>query len=85
MIVWNGRGYIIPLIMVLGGVISGRVLPIEQTDLGIALVFFSTGIFGWVEGKKWNGEEPKHYLDQAAGKQVIVKPDHSLFWIKMEY
>lgn len=83
MIVWNGRGYMIPLVFILSAFVG--VMLIEDANLLALAVSLPVGVFCWVKGRKWNNASPKTYRDEATGEQIIVKPNHSLFWIKMQY
>ncbi|MEO9964666.1 MAG: hypothetical protein ABJF11_02685 [Reichenbachiella sp.] len=83
MIVWSGRGYTIPLVFILSAFVG--VVLIEDVNLLALTVSATVGIFSWVKGRKWNNVAPRLYRDEATGEQVVVKPNHSLFWIKMQY
>ncbi|MEM9339101.1 MAG: hypothetical protein AAGA66_10260 [Bacteroidota bacterium] len=85
MIIWSGRGFLAPLVFISTGVLFTFLLPEGQSDLAVSIGFILAGVFSWVMGRKWNGEAPKTYLDQATNQQVVVKPNHTLFWIKIEY
>ncbi len=85
MIIWSGRGFL-PIIFLIGfGAGLSFILPEDQSEMATSIAFIATGIFSWFTGKKWNGAETKKYTDQSTGEIVTVKPNHSLFWIKMEY
>ncbi len=85
MIVWSGRGFltVVVLAVVLFGLTS--FLPKDQNSLSYAISLFASGIFSWIMGKRWNESNQKTYLDKNTGEEVILKPNHSLFWIKMQY
>ncbi|MCK8519974.1 hypothetical protein M0D21_00225 [Aquimarina sp. D1M17] len=85
MIVWSGRGYltVVVLAVILFGLTS--VLPKEQTNLSYAISLFASAIFSWFMGKKWNESNLKTMVDKNTGEEFILKPNHSLFWIKMQY
>jgi len=46
---------------------------------------FISVIFSWVFGKKWNSNNQKILIDKETGKKVLLKGNHSLFWIPMQY
>ena len=83
MIVWSGRGYFSVIVLVLSLFIAFKILPETQKDLGFALSFAVTGIFSWIMGNKWNGAATRTMVDKHTGEEVILKGNHSLFWIKL--
>ena len=85
MIVWSGRGFlsVLILVVVLFGLTS--ILPKEQNNLAYAISLFVTGIFSWFMGKKWNESNQRTMVDKNTGQEITLKPNHSLFWIKMQY
>ncbi len=85
MIVWSGRGFlsVVVLAVVLFGLTS--FLPKEQNNLSYAISLFVAAIFSWIMGKKWNESNQKSLIDKETGEEIILKPNHSLFWIKMQY
>lgn len=85
MIVWTGRGVLSALVLIVVFIIFNSVLPREYRDYGFVLSFFVAAAFSWFFGKKWNEEQSKTFIDKTTGQEVIVSPNHSLFWIKMQY
>jgi hypothetical protein len=47
--------------------------------------FTITGFFSYFMGKKWNTQEGRTFIDKASGQEVTIRPNHSLFWIPMQY
>lgn len=85
MIVWSGRGILSVLVLVVSFVLFTSILPQELGDYGIVVGFFATGAFSWFMGKKWNEADGRTMIDKASGQEVHLTPNHSLFWIKMQY
>lgn len=85
MLVWSGKGILSVLVLIAGVVVFGIILPKEQFDYVLIISLFSAAAFSWFMGKKWNGEEGQIFIDKASGQEVAVRPNHSLFWIKMQY
>ncbi|MGL1886771.1 MAG: hypothetical protein OCD76_09665 [Reichenbachiella sp.] len=85
MIVWSGKGVFSVLVLVLTFVLLVMIMPSGKVDLIFMLSFFVTAAFSWFMGKKWNQQEGKIYVDKETGQEIELKPNHSLFWIKMEY
>lgn len=84
MIVWSGRGFLSVVVLIASFIGLASILPKEQSDYGFILSFFIAGAFSWFVGKKWNTVE-KTLIDEESGEEVIYNPNHSLFWIKMQY
>jgi hypothetical protein len=61
------------------------ILPAEHNDYGFVAACFITGLFSWHLGNKWNNVQRRIFVDEATGQNVIIKGNHSLFWIKMQY
>ncbi|WP_281986616.1 hypothetical protein [Aquimarina aggregata] len=85
MIVWSGRGFLSLIILVIVYVVLLNFIPKEQGDYALVIGLFIAGIFSWIMGKKWNKPEGRTVIDKSTGQEIILKPNHSLFWIKMEY
>lgn len=85
MIIWTGRGILSVLVLVLIILVFSQILPNDYEDFAVILGFLSAGIFSWYFGKKWNNEHSKMLIDKETGKEIELKPNHSLFWIKMQY
>ncbi|WP_109301088.1 hypothetical protein [Aquimarina sp. AU474] len=85
MIVWSGRGFLSVLVLALVLFALTSFLPEEQNNMAFAISLFTSAIFSWFMGKKWNEPNGKTLVDKETGQEVILKPNHSLFWIKMQY
>lgn len=85
MIVWSGRGVLSILVLIASVVLFSAVLPTEQFDFALIAAFLITAAFSWIMGKKWNSKEPQVLIDKATGQELLLEPNHSLFWIKMQY
>jgi hypothetical protein len=83
MIIWKGKGIAV-FLSFLAGVI---VLALFKQGFEISAVagFFTSAITSLYFGKKWNTGEVREFIDKKTGRQVIMRPDHSLFFIKVEY
>jgi hypothetical protein len=85
MIVWSGRGILAVLVLVLSFALFANVFPKEQGDYAFVVAFFIAGAFSWIMGKKWNEENGRAVIDKATGQEIMLKENHSLFWIKLQY
>lgn len=85
MVVWSGRGVLSIIVLVVVFGLSVSILPTESQDWSFVITSLVTGVFSWIFGKKWNEKEGQTVIDKATGQEMILKPNHSLFWIKMQY
>lgn len=82
MIIWSGWGILIPIIAVLGAVLGygiGEALGIEAYGMGLGL-----GLAAFANWAIWRAIDRKGVRvlwDPAVGKEVHIKPKHSLFFI----
>lgn len=85
MIVWSGKGFLSVLVLLVCFALLVSVIPKEQGDYAFVVALFAAGAFSWFMGKKWNEGEARTMVDKETGQEVVYKPNHSLFWINMEY
>ncbi|MDR1371311.1 MAG: hypothetical protein LBJ72_14500 [Dysgonamonadaceae bacterium] len=85
MVIWSGRGIIPVLVFFLFLVVCNFIFPEEHWDYGVVSSLFATGIFCWYFGNKWNNKEQRVLIDEQTGKKFILKNNHSLFWIPVQY
>ncbi len=82
MIIWNGFGILVPLIAIFGAVIGTIVgVAIGQPGAGIGIGLLLAALMNWGIWKLIYPKQPKILVDPATGQQVIIKPNHSLFFI----
>ncbi len=85
MIVWSGKGFLSLVVLIASIVLLTSIFPKEQANYGIIISLLIAGAFSWFMGNKWNEKEGQTLIDKATGEEIILKPNHSLFWIKMQY
>ena len=90
MVIWKGWGIlalIVPVVIMLASQwLSGMLGVSDLSHPGVvALVCFVSAIVVWFVGKKLNGAPEKILLDAESGEEVRIKPQHSLFWIPMQW
>ena len=85
MIIWNGLGFL-PVVFIiifgLGFSASGN-KPISDRDLAYTLFCtgLACGVLGW-----WLRKRPARIvIDKATGKEIELRPSHSLFFIPIIY
>ncbi|UII22326.1 hypothetical protein [Fulvivirga ligni] len=85
MIVWSGRGFLSVLILFLSFALCVSILPKDLSNYAFVVACLAAGAFSWFMGKKWNEQEGQIVIDKATGQEINLKPNHSLFWIKLQY
>ena len=88
MIFWKGYGILVLVIAVaIGATVSFIFSKIGSTeDMGAAIGAIISGIVIWFVGNKFNAsEKSRTMIDKQTGREFIIKPDHTLFFIKMQY
>lgn len=87
MIIWSGKGILSVLVLIATFIGLILLLPAGLIEIGVTLSvsLFVAAAFSWLMGKKWNDQVAQVFIDKASGREVIIKPNHSLFWIKMQY
>lgn len=85
MIVWTGRGFVAILIWVALMIISLELFPREYLHYTAASATFITAACCWFLGNKWNNQNGRTLKDEETGEIFEFKPNHSFFWIKLQY
>lgn len=91
-LVWRGNGVLcafIPLgLMIVMAMLTNAVLgphTTEQSNSWEALALFASAPILWFLGKRWNEVPGRVLVDPTTGQQVILRRQHSMFFIKMQY
>lgn len=85
MIVWSGRGFLIVIVLIATLFTVLGLLPKEYGDYAFVIAAYVAGIFSFVFGTKWNNKKARVLIDEKTGERILVKNNHSLFWIPMQY
>jgi hypothetical protein len=88
MIFWKGYGFLVLVIAVIIGAILSLIFGKigSSEDMGAAIgAIISAGVI-WIVGNKFNAPtKDRIVIDKLTGKEVVLKPNHSLFFIRMQY
>ena len=88
MIIWKGYGFLVLVIAIaIGAIVSLLFANIGSTeDIRAGVGALISGGVIWVVGSRLNASSKKRvFIDKQTGREVLVKPDHSLFFLKMQY
>lgn len=87
MIVWSGYGFL-TVFLGLGGIGAGAALGgtglAEGYGLGLGLVLAAA--LNWFAGTHFNNPaRARELIDSKTGQRVILRRNHTLFWIPMQW
>ena len=93
MIFWRGYGLLgllIPIIVfvllaLIGKFIFGLEEDFSMNKLFLFVYTLVSSISIWKVGKMLNGKKPKVLIDPDTGEEVLLKTNHSLMFINLEY
>ena len=93
MIIWKGAGFIVAVVaflMLLLTELSVEALFKDETyyqrhGWPKLMAFFIAGCIVLLIGKYLNKKEGKILIEKDTGKEVVLKAEHSLFFINVEY
>ena len=84
-LIWEGHGYLAGLIPVINFILFS-LIPLPD-DLFLKGLFISTGVSSyllWIIGKRLNRNNRRRLIDPKTNEEVILKSNHSLFFVKIE-
>ncbi|HEY4108223.1 hypothetical protein [Puia sp.] len=88
MIFWKGLGILALVIAVLVGALFSLLFDKIgwSEDLGAAVGALVSATIIWFTGTRLNSPAKARVLiDKQTGREITVKPNHSLFFIKLQY
>ena len=88
MIIWKGYGFLVLVITVAIGALLSLLFSSmgSSEDTGAAVGAIISGLTIWFVGKKMNApDKARTFIDKESGQELNIKPNHSLFFIKMQY
>ncbi len=93
MVIWSGLGFLVAAITFLLLLIAECVTESLFRDESYyqahgwpkLLAFFLAGAVIWPLGVYLNRKQGKVMIEKETGKEVLIKPNHSFFFIRMEY
>lgn len=93
MIIWKGWGFLVAVIVfftsLVAEIISESVTSNEdyyqEHSFPLSLALLLSGIISGLLGKWLNTRNADVFIEIDTGKEIVVKNNHSLFFIPMEY
>lgn len=93
MVIWSGLGFLGILFLGLGFLSMDSLINKVFADPNYysnnwwpdLLVFIIAGLLSFFLGRYLNNRKGRVLVDKETGQEVIIRPNHSLFFIKLEY
>jgi len=93
LLIWRGAGGLVILIGVLAAVLTNLIASslfqednyFQRHAWAQAAALWGSGVACWFLGRYLHGKPGRVLIDKATGEEVTLKPNHSLFFIKLEY
>lgn len=90
MLIWTGWGILVPfisgtMIVFFNFVLPGWLIPYEYTSYSTVIGILVNSFVLWFLGKRLNRPTGDVYIHKETGQEVVVRPNHSFFFIKIEY
>jgi hypothetical protein len=93
MIIWSGLGILVAVIAFACLIVSELLVENAFHDNDyyqthgwpkLAAMLLAAGLV-WLLGSYLNKKQARRLVDPSTGEDVVLKPNHSLFFIRMEY
>ena len=89
-VIWEGHGYLavlIPIIIFLLYIAIETVFTGSEdlSSLGVIFCLALSSYLLWIIGKRLNRNNRRRLIDPETNEEVILKINHSLFFIKIQY
>jgi uncharacterized membrane protein YfcA len=90
LLIWRGWGIVVVGLFILAALIGGGIGEAASADGRWVAPFFGlflilAGIVTWYLGKRLNRDTTRELVDPKTGQTVVVRRDHSFFFIKVEW
>lgn len=93
MIIWNGKGYLVLVIVFLCSLLTELVVEYFTNDdtfyqtspIPLAAMFLGSGLIIWTIGRNSKRNGKRVLLDKETGEEVELNKKDHLFFIPMEY
>lgn len=93
MVIWSGLGFLVAVVTFLLLLTAEYVTELLFRDESYyqahgwpkLLAFLLAAAVIWPVGAYLNRKQGKVLIEKETGREVVIKPDHSFFFIRMEY
>ena len=92
-VIWKGAGGLVLIFGIVAALLTNVVTSsaFNQNNYfadhawAQAMSLWMAGTACWFLGRYLNSKSGRVLIDKATGQEITIKPDHSLFFIKLEY
>jgi hypothetical protein len=92
MIIWTGWGILVPVVFfavtILFQMLVDGILGPDTYSQAKHFQFFGTSAAAlavWLAGKRMNTKTERRVIDKETGEEMVLKSNHSFFFIPMQY
>ena len=93
MIIWSGFGILVPVIMAVCALLTQLLIDGALHDdkyydthaWPATVAMMVTALFVWLLSRRLSQQPGRRLVDPATGKDVILQPRHSLFFVPLRY
>jgi hypothetical protein len=93
MVIWNGLGFLVAVVAFLLLLLAeygtealyGDESYYQEHGWPKLLALWLAGAVVWPLGAYLNRRQGKVMVEKGTGREVLLKPDHSFFFVRMEY
>lgn len=87
--IWRGYGFLVPIVglAVGGGIVLSlqHLIPEANVYYLQALGLIIAAVALWFIGQKLYSAPNRIFIDQATGEELVIKPTHTFYWIKVHH
>ena len=89
-VIWEGHGYLVALIPIIILILYIAIETVftgseDLSSLGLIFCLALSSYLLWIIGKRLNRNNRRRLIDPETNEEVILKSNHSLFFIKIQY
>ena len=93
MIIWSGLGFFVLVVafatLLLVQAVADAVTGVEgyySAHSGLQMTaLLAAAVVLWFLGRYLNSKPGRRLIDRETGEEFVLRPRHTLFWIRMEY
>lgn len=90
MLFWKGKGILAIFIPVAVFIVLGLIGSLFGVDFSnskplVSIALIASSLSTWFLGRKLNGAKPRILIDQETNEQVLLKENHTFWFINLEY
>lgn len=92
MIIWSGKGFLVPVIVFIVSLVMELITEAitknenfyQENEIWVAFALLISCLIVYGVGKMLGEREVKNYLDKDTGEHVVLKKEHTFFFLNMK-